>query len=93
MVTCKVFKDSVPGLILFKNVEKSEDIFIIFVYNTVWDSVVCYLPTVDGLDGRAAIQMDLARLDEARNFVKLNKDKCKDLHLGQTYPSSALAGY
>lgn len=40
---------------------------------------------VDKLEGRASIQRDLDRLEKKwtdRNFIKLNKNKCKILPLG-----------
>lgn len=38
IITSEVFKGSVLGLILFKNLEKKgEDTLIIFVYNIVWE--------------------------------------------------------
>lgn len=39
-------------------------------------------------EGRARLQEDLDRLEEwaNKNLMKLNKDKCKVLHLGQYNP-------
>lgn len=39
--------------------------------------------TVNTLEGRNAIQRDFDRLEK---FMKFNKAKCKDLHLGQGDP-------
>lgn len=41
---------------------------------------------VEMLEGRDAVQMDLDRLQRSThvNFTKLNKAKCKVLHLGQS---------
>ncbi|PKU49077.1 rna-directed dna polymerase from mobile element jockey-like [Limosa lapponica baueri] len=43
---------------------------------------------VDSSEGRATLQEDLARLEEWANkyLMKLNKDKCKVLHLGKHNP-------
>ena len=43
---------------------------------------------MDAFEGRATLQEDLDRLEEwaNKNFMKLNKDKCKVLHLGKHNP-------
>ncbi|KAK4806796.1 hypothetical protein QYF61_005592 [Mycteria americana] len=78
---CKAF-DTVPHNILASKLERDSGIECIlskFADDTKLSGAV------DSLEGRAAIQRDLDRLEEWAyvNLMKFNKAKCKVLHLGQ----------